>query len=124
MTPAMAAQVEALRKANNHTPRITVTELARSRKWREDVYEYGVVEISERNEPCAYLLSPDGLSALLGTIDQLEEELERASLRAILETRPEEEAHWVQGGTAEAQRAIGECFDGVSAYVGEALDGR
>lgn len=88
MLPNSAAQtMEKLQRVANPSPRVSLTELSRSTKWREDMIEYAIVELCDHNETAGYLVSPQGMQDILSSLEQLQRELEEAQLAAIIAQR-------------------------------------
>ena len=79
--------IEQIRQAAHPAPRISLTELARSTKWRESMTEYAVVELCDRSETAGYLVSAVGMQEILDRLEALEQELEQAQLEAIISQR-------------------------------------
>ncbi|OZG60536.1 hypothetical protein BLEM_1837 [Bifidobacterium lemurum] len=94
-------RVEALRDASAAGARIGLTELARSNAWRAKLAEQGALEIVDRVDPTAYLLSVDAMNELLDTINALESELERATLQMMFVADGERERNWESGAELE-----------------------
>ncbi|MBQ9068614.1 MAG: hypothetical protein IJ131_06050 [Eggerthellaceae bacterium] len=87
MTSQSVARVDQLRKAAQPTPRVSLTELARSTKWRESMVEYAVVELCDHSDTVGYLVSPVGLQDMLNRLEELEHELDEAQIAAIVAQR-------------------------------------
>ncbi len=87
MTPPVLAKMETLRKASSSRSRISLTELARSTKWRDQLAEQGVLEIMDRTETAAFLLSPTDMDTLLDAIAELEAQVEQAEVEALVSCR-------------------------------------
>ena len=68
-------------------PRISVTELSRSKDWRERLPEVGVIEITDRGDTAGWLLSAQDMAAIIEGYSYLEEEVERAQIAAIFDAR-------------------------------------
>lgn len=67
--------------------RLGVSDFARSREWRGQLAEQGIVEVVDRTDTVGYVLSPEYVQALTEFVDQLEEELEQAHIRMMLDQR-------------------------------------
>ncbi len=98
MTPPVLAKMETLRKASSSHSRISLTELARSTKWRDQLAEQGVLEIMDRTETAAFLLSPNNMDTLLNAIEELEEQVEQAEVEALISCRATQN-NWQTGDT-------------------------
>ncbi|WP_080799512.1 hypothetical protein [Arabiibacter massiliensis] len=68
-------------------PRISVTDLSRSKDWRAQLPEAGVMEVTDRGDTAAWLLSDEDMRAILDGYTYLEEELERAQIAAMFKAR-------------------------------------
>ena len=68
-------------------PRISVTELSRSKEWRDELPSAGVIEVTDRGGTAGWLVSADGMEAIVEGYTYLEEELERAQIAAIFKLR-------------------------------------
>lgn len=91
MAPAILEKADSIRSNTAPRPRIGLTEFARSKKWRSELAEHDTIEIVDRGETAGFLLSPDGMESLLGTIDSLEKEIERMQIDSIFEARRQSE---------------------------------
>lgn len=90
-------RAEAMREAAASGSRIGLTELSRSNAWRKALEERGVLEIVDRVDPAAYLMSVDAMNELLDTINELEARLEHESLQAMFSSRQDREERWQSG---------------------------
>ena len=70
-------------------PRISVTDLSRSKEWRNELPGVGVIEITDRGDTAGWLVSADDMEAIVKGYIFLEEELERAQIAAIFSLREE-----------------------------------
>ena len=68
-------------------PRISVTELSRSKDWRDRLPEVGVIEITDRGDTAGWLLSAQDMEAIIEGYSYLEEEVERVQIAAIFGAR-------------------------------------
>lgn len=89
MLPSADSALDQIRRAANPTPRISLTELSRSTKWRENMVEYAVIELCDHNDTAGYLVSPIGMQSILERLAELEHELEEAQFAAIVAQRGE-----------------------------------
>lgn len=76
-----------MRAASSGQRRISVTDLARGKDWRAELPEVGVMEVTDRGETAAWLLSDADMKALAEGYALLEEELEQAQVSAIFSAR-------------------------------------
>lgn len=67
--------------------RISVTELSRGKDWRSQLPEAGVIEVTDRGDTTAWLVSDADMQALVEGYRYLEEELERMQIAALFEAR-------------------------------------
>ncbi len=67
--------------------RISATDLARSKDWRERLPEENVIEITDRGGTAGWLLSDESMRALVEGYAYLEEEVERAQIAAMFGAR-------------------------------------
>ncbi len=97
MSPeAVLEKANAVRTKVKATKHITVTELARSKAWREELPQCDVMEIIDHGANAGWLVSSLGMDAILDTIAYLEERLEQASMAAIVNARRDYD-HWLEG---------------------------
>ena len=68
-------------------PRISVTELSRSKDWRDRLPKVGAIEITDRGDTAGWLLSAQDMEAIIEGYSYLEEEVERAQIAAIFGAR-------------------------------------
>ena len=87
MTLEQNDTLDQARKAANPMPRVSLTELSRSTKWRKNMVEYAIVELCDHSETAGYLVSPAGMEDILARLEELEHELEEAQLAAIVAQR-------------------------------------
>ncbi|RSX52237.1 hypothetical protein D2E25_1650 [Bifidobacterium goeldii] len=78
---------EALRQANEPGGHITLTDLNRSNAWRSQLADNGIVEVMDRNDTAAYLLTPQALYDLVDAVRERDAEIETMSVRAMFEAR-------------------------------------
>ena len=82
-------RIGAMREASRGRARISVTDLARGNEWRTELPEVGVMEVTDRGETAAWLLSDEDMRSLMEGYSLLEEELEQAQIAAIFAAREE-----------------------------------
>lgn len=87
MVTALLNEVDELRTYTNAATRITVSELARGKGWREDLPERGIIEVTDRTQTIGWLLSDERVNGLLALIDELTAELEERQVRDMLAAR-------------------------------------
>lgn len=104
MSPAALERVSQIGSQAQPNSRISLTDLARNRKWRDELYEYGVIEVVDHSETAAWLLSDADMSLLLNTIDSLLDEVEALQIKAMIDARQPYE-DW-QSGDELAANAI------------------
>ena len=84
---ATLERVADMRNAVNRKPRITMTDLARDTSWKKALPEQGIIEVTERGDTAAWLVSNDYMAALMEEIAELETAVEYAEVSRILEAR-------------------------------------
>ena len=99
--------------------RISVTELARSKEWREKLPASGVMEITDRGDTAGWLVSDADMAAIVEGYAYLEDQLERAQVEAMFAARPEGEP--LSGDSLTA--AAAERFDARKAALRGVVDG-
>lgn len=67
--------------------RMSVTDLARGTDWRKRLPEEGIIEVTDRGDTTAWLVSDQDMQALIESLALLEKELEQAQVAAIFATR-------------------------------------
>lgn len=96
MTPFEALErADALRERVAPRQRISMTELVRDKSWRDELAANGIVELTDRGETTAWMVSDDEMQALMKAYTLLEERVERSSLAAMIEARKDD--HPVSG---------------------------
>ena len=96
MTIEELDRVYTIRNTVHSYHRLGLTDLARSRQWRDDLLAYDIMEIVDRMDTTGYLISARGMHALLDAITSLEEELEQVQIDALFAGR-EHLDNWEQG---------------------------
>lgn len=96
MNTAILDRAQVLSKAASDDARISLTELARSSGWRKVLQSTGIIEVMDRTETAAFLVSREGMAGLLEIIDALEEQLEMADISALASARAER-TRWMSG---------------------------
>lgn len=88
MTPtATATRIDSNYWAAKAQPRVSVSSLARSKDWKERLSKEGLIEVLDRGDTCAWLVSPESMDALMAGYASYRDELEMASLKAMVDTR-------------------------------------
>jgi hypothetical protein len=87
MTTKEYNRAENIRKFTSLGHRIGLTDLTRSKGWRDDLTAYDIMEVVDRNDTTAYLVSLEGMRALMDEIDSLEEEIERMQIDMLFAKR-------------------------------------
>ena len=96
-TEVLLEQTNNIRAKAVSQPRVSVTELARSNKWRQTLVKDKVMEVIDRGNQVGWLLSPEGMQAMLDTMDYFETELERVQIAYIVAQRDTDGAQWLSG---------------------------
>lgn len=87
-----------LKSASNPSGHITVTELARGKEWRQMLKKAGMMEVTDRGETAAWLVSQKDLEAIVYAVISLEQEVEDLSVAAMFESRAEgDSSEWKTG---------------------------
>lgn len=85
--------------------RVSLSEFARGKGWREKLERNEFVELLEHGERTAWLISEAGMRLVIDYISELEEQAERSSIRAMFEAREGRE-NWKSGAElAQAAKA-------------------
>ena len=87
---ANAATVERLtgvRSRIHDESRVSLSEFARGKEWRAKLATCEFMELLEHGERTAWVVSEEGMRAMVDYISELEEQVERASIRAMFESR-------------------------------------
>lgn len=122
MAPAeMMERLDRFKKALQPSGHITVTELARSKDWRQELPKVGMMEVIDRGKTAGWLVSQEDLEAFVYAIASLEQELEERSIAAIFEARPPEARNWLSGKELEqeALKYLDEHGDELTAIIDE-----
>ena len=82
--------------------RVSLSEFARGKGWREKLERNEFMELLEHGERTAWVISEEGMRQVVDYISELEEQNERSSIRAMFEARADRE-DWMSG--AELARA-------------------
>ena len=67
--------------------RISATDLARSKEWRERLPREGVIEVTDRGGTAGWLVSDEDMRSLVEGYAYLEQEVERSQVAAMLDAR-------------------------------------
>ncbi|PJM74861.1 hypothetical protein [Bifidobacterium simiarum] len=112
-------RAEVLREAAEPGSRIGLTELARSSAWRSTLKKRGLLEIVDRTDTAAYLVSVDAMNEMLDSINALESEIERVTTQQLFIARGERE-HWQAGDELEreAQDNLRRRADAIREFLG------
>ena len=87
---ANAATVERLtgvRSRIHDEGRVSLSEFARGKEWRAKLAKCEFMELLEHGERTAWVVSEEGMRGMVDYISELEEQVERASIRAMFESR-------------------------------------
>lgn len=87
MPPHVLQTVEKIRGGFQLGSHVNVTQLGRSTAWRSHLAELGAMQVLDRNQTTAVLLTPDAFLALTEYIDLMEKELEKAQVETLLAER-------------------------------------
>lgn len=121
MTPSLLEdKIHAFKTTVRGSRRIGVSELARSKEWRDELDSDGCLEVVDRTETVGYVMDASYANALASYIDDLERELEQAHVRELFELR--RQASQPLSGAGLAAAALAE-FDQNEPAIREFLDG-
>lgn len=95
---ALLEKFETLKGFANRPRRVSLTELARSKDWRDQLPECGLMEVSDKNGSgtAAWLVSEQFMYEIVELLNASMEELEHAQVKAIVDSRSEVE-YWATG---------------------------
>ncbi|RTE09100.1 hypothetical protein [Paenibacillus whitsoniae] len=96
MSKETLATVEKVRGGFQLDSQIPVTQLARSTAWKGSLAKFSMLQILDRNQTAAIVLTPEAFRAVLTYIDEIEEELESAQVEMLLKAREGME-NWESG---------------------------
>lgn len=121
MAPAeILERLDDLKRASKPGGHISVTELARSSKWRTELPEVGVMEITDRGQTAGWLVSEKDIEAIVYAVIDLQKELEQASLEAMFQTRYRDDpGSWRAGKPleVEAMSYLDEHYEEIAAVM-------
>lgn len=103
MTPLALERYEEMKGKTAKLARVTYTDLARSKAWRSQLPEQGIIGIDDRGETPAWLVSDEYLEEMLELVDELLTEREERQIQAMLDARKGYQ-NWLEG-TDLAQQA-------------------
>ena len=84
---ATLERVADMRNAVNRKPRISMTDMARDTSWKKTLPEQGIIEITERGETAAWLVSDESMEALMEEFAELEAAVEYYEVQHIIAQR-------------------------------------
>ena len=88
MSPvATLERVAEMRSAVARKPRISMTDMARDTSWKKTLPEEGIIEITERGETAAWLVSDESMAALMEELAELEAAVEYYEVQHIAARR-------------------------------------
>ena len=101
-------------------PRVSVSSLARSKDWKEKLAKGGPIEVLDRGDTCAWLVSPEDMDELMTGYTHYQDALEQASMKAMIDARTEDRTPL----TDEAlKQAVREAFADRMDVLGSRSDG-
>ena len=105
MSPALAAsRVAEIRSVIHDDRRVSLTDFSRGRAWRDKLAANGILELQDRSERIAWVVSEQDMTQIVDYIAELEEQMERDSAEAMVRTREGRE-DW-KGGPELAEAAL------------------
>jgi 5'-deoxynucleotidase YfbR-like HD superfamily hydrolase len=87
MTAPIRERAEAMLEASREDSRVSLTDLGRSNAWRRKLSSKGVLQLMDRSDTAAFVVSVDAMNDLLDSLDEYESQLETASVRDMFEAR-------------------------------------
>lgn len=87
MVTTIRERAEALREAARDDTRVKLTDLTRTNTWKTQLKENGVLQLTDRSETTAFIVSKESMDELLDTIADYEAIAETMSVRDIFEAR-------------------------------------
>ena len=97
MTSTTAAQrLSDVRSRVYDDCRVSLSEFARGKGWRDKLERNGFMELLEHGERTAWVISEAGMRDMLDYISELEKQAEQSSVRAMFEAREGRE-DWMSG---------------------------
>ena len=85
-------------------PRLSITSLVRSKDWRDTLDKDGLVEVLDRGDTCAWLVSPEFMDELMDGYSKTQDRLEEESLRTLIETRADNRQPLTGAALADAAK--------------------
>lgn len=127
MTPPVLERVDNLRAQVNGVARISLTDLARGKAWRDELPERGIIEITDRSDTAGWLLSDECVNDLLSLVEDLVAEREERQINDMLAARSDYD-DWCGGDelAAKALESLDGCMTAMKNAVqsGEGVNGR
>lgn len=77
--------------------RISLTDMARTNRWRKQLEQYPIVEVTDHADPYAFIVSADGMNSLVEHMHELEAELEQREVADIIHKRDNPGKKWLEG---------------------------
>lgn len=102
VTQDVLEKVEKVRSGFEMGSRVGVTALGRSTQWREELERLSAMEVVDRNQTAAILLSPDAFKAILAYLEQVDMEREQMQVEALFKAR-EHMNDWDSGDSLAAK---------------------
>ncbi|MCH9276436.1 hypothetical protein JS533_009185 [Bifidobacterium amazonense] len=99
-------RIETIRDASSIRTRISLTDLNRGTAWRSDLANNGILEVMDRNDTTAYILTPQALYDLVDEIRKAESAAETLEIGRIFADRPDDAP--ASSGDALAEAALRE----------------
>lgn len=81
--------------------RVSLSDFARGKEWRSKLAKDDFMELQDHGERMAWIISEEGMREVVDYITELEEQVERASIRAMFEERDGHE-RWETGPVLES----------------------
>lgn len=91
-----ASRVGRIRDKIHDDSRVTLIDFARDERWREKLAKNGVLELLDCSGRIAWIVSEEDMVQMVDYIAELEEQMERESVAAMMETRAGRD-NWMSG---------------------------
>lgn len=84
---ATRTRANAFRLTTQQGSRVTLTELSRSNKWRQNLADNGVLELVDRSDTTGFIVSVNAMNDLLKALDRYESEAETLAVQPMFDAR-------------------------------------
>lgn len=87
MSISIRDRADAMLEAAQADSKVTLTDLSRSNAWRGKLSDKGVLQLMDRTDTTAFIVSVDAMADLLASLDERDRELETMSVRDMFAAR-------------------------------------